>query len=118
MIGPVNTKNAKALCKNQRKIALPADTDEVRIFFNLSMNRVHYFPKRKAIYYTESTLIPVAEIISNVLKGMRVNVDIEQLYLDGIGIFKSLKRINLNQQAASAVLVALRMEGVSITISE
>lgn len=118
MIGPVDSKCAKALCKAQRNVALPAGADEVGIFFNLSMNRVHYFPKRSAIYYTDSELIPVADIISSVLEGVGAKLEIEQLYLDAIGIFKSLKRVTLSDKAASAVLVALRMEGVKVTISE
>ncbi len=118
MIGPVDSSCAKALCQTHREVRLPAAADELRIFYNLSMDRVHYFPQRRAIYFVESVYAGADEIIRSVLASMGSDARIEQLYLDDKGIFKGGKRIILPSRQAKAVLVALRLKGIQITISK
>jgi len=118
MIGPVDSNCAKTLCKSHRKVSSPASEGEANIFFNLCMDRVHYSPGRNAIYFVDSSYIKVAETIDLVLKGLGCDPQIEQLYLDQLSIFKSLKRVRLEPVQARAVMVALRMQGMQITISK
>ncbi len=117
MIGPVDSKCAMTLCKSHRKVSSPAAEGEANIFFNLCMDRVHYSPERNAIYFVDSSYIKVAETIEAVLRGLGCKPQIEQLYLDQLSIFKSLKRVRLEPARARAVLVALRMQGMQITLS-
>ncbi|WP_275097532.1 hypothetical protein [Sedimenticola hydrogenitrophicus] len=118
MIGPVDSNCAKTLCKSHRKVSSPASEGEANIFFNLCLDRVHYAPERNAIYFVDSSYMQVAETIGLVLRGLGCEPQIEQLYLDQLNIFKSLKRVQLDQAQARAVMVALRMQGMQITVSK
>lgn len=118
MIGPVDSNCAKTLCSHHRKVSSPASEGEANIFFNLCMDRVHYSPGRSAIYFVDSSYVKVAETIDSVLKGLGCEPQVEQLYLDQLSIFKSLKRIRLDPTQARAVMVALRMQGMQITVSK
>lgn len=117
MIGPVDSNCAKKLCASHRKVNSTASEGEANIFFNLCMDRVHYAPERNAIYFVDSSHIRVAETILAVLRGLGSEPEIEQLYLDQLSIFKSLKRVKVGPAEARAVLVALRMQGMQITVS-
>jgi hypothetical protein len=116
-IGPVDSDCAKALCLTQREVSLPASADELRIFYNLSMHRVHYFPRRSAIYYVESRHVPVQETLLATLGASAARVEITQLYLDRLGFFKIGKRATLTMTQANTVLVALRLKGVRVSVS-
>lgn len=118
MIGPVDLQCARALCKSRRELHLPASTDEAGIFFNLAMNRALYSPPRSAIYFVDSHHVAVEEIIRAALTGMGVELRMEQLYLDALSIFKSVKRIGLTPAEAAAVMVALRLNGIQVTVTE
>ena len=78
-IGPVDSDCAKALCLTLREVSLPASADELQIFYNLSMHRVHYFPQRGAIYYVESRHVPVQETLLATLGGAASRLEITQL---------------------------------------
>jgi len=118
VIGPVDSKCAEHLCHAHREIKLPASADEMRIFYNLTMDRVHYFPSRNAIYFVESAYWAVLEIISAMLKGMGSPIRVEQLYLDKRSIFKGGKRVVLKPEQAAPILVALRIKGIQVVVSE
>ncbi len=118
MIGPVDSNCAKALCRAHREVQLSATADELRIFYNLAMDRVHYFPRRNALYFVDSVYVSVPEIIRSVLAGSGQPPAVEQLYLDDKRYFKAGKRVKLPPHQANAVLVALRLEGIQVTISE
>ncbi|MCP3869578.1 MAG: hypothetical protein GY703_16070 [Gammaproteobacteria bacterium] len=118
MIGPVDSKCAENLCHGHREIKLSASADEMRIFYNLAMDRVHYFPGRNAIYFVESAYWAVLDIISTLLKGMGSPIQVEQLYLDKGSYFKGGKRVRLSPDQAVPVLVALRLKGIQVVVSE
>lgn len=118
MIGPVDSNCAKTLCKSHRKVSAAASEGEVNIFFNLCMDRVHYVPERQAIYFVDSSYINVPDVLSRVFSGLGCQLQIDQLYLDQLSIFKSLKRVIMTEVQAHAVMVALRMEGMQVTISK
>ena len=118
MIGPVDSNCAKTLCKSHRKVSAAASEGEVNIFFNLCMDRVHYVPARRAIYFVDSNHIKVADILERIFAGLQCELQIDQLYLDQLSVFKSLKRVVMTEIQARAVMVALRMEGMQITISK
>lgn len=118
MIGPVDSECAKALCQTHREVRLPAAADELLIFYNLSMDRVHYFPRRHTIYFVESVHVGVDGIIRSVLSSMDSDARIEQLYLDDKDIFKGGKRIILPTRQAQTILVALRLQGIQVSLSE
>lgn len=117
MIGPVDSKCAKALCRTHREVHLSASADEVRIFYNLAMDRVHYFPQRNTIYFVESVHFSVPEVIQSVLSTMDSPPHIEQLYLDDKNYFKGVKRVVLPHREARAVLIALRLKSIQVSIS-
>ena len=116
-IGPVDPDCAEALCRAHRQIELPSSADELRIFYNLSMDRVHYFPARNAIYYVDSRHIDVEGIVLRTLGSEAARLEIDQLHLDRLGFFKSGKRLRLQRRHAETVLVALRLRGIRVTIT-
>ena len=116
-IGPVDPKCAKALCQAHREIKLPPTADERRIFYNLSMDRVHYVPDRDALYFVDSRHSGVQNILDAELRSMGVTAQITQLHIDNLGIFNGGKRIILPPDQARSVLVALRLQGIRISVS-
>jgi hypothetical protein len=116
-IGPVDPDCAQALCRTRRQVELPASADELRIFYNLSMDRVHYFPQREVIYYVDSKHVDVERVVLSALGAQAAEVKIQQLHLDRLGFFKSGKRLQLTRQQAETVLVALRLKGIKVTVS-
>ena len=117
-IGPVDPECAEALCRSHRQVRLPASADEVQIFYNLSMDRVHYIPARNAIYFVESSHVAVQTIILSVMHNLGLTARIDQLHLDKNGIFKGGKRLTLPPEQAATLLVALRLKGVQISVSD
>ena len=116
-IGPVDSECARALCRNRREVRLPASADEVQIFFNLSMDRVHYAPARNAIYFVDSRHLEVPGIIRSVMRSLGICVPIEQLHLDRAAVFKGGMRLILPMPQARVLLVALRLKGVQISVA-
>ncbi len=116
-IGPVDPECAEALCQTHREIRLPPTADERRIFYNLTMDRVHYVPEKNAIYFVDSKHTGVQKIMDAALKSIGATLTTTQLHLDNRGIFNGGKRIVLTKAQAQSVLVALRLQGVQVSIS-
>jgi hypothetical protein len=49
--------------------------------------------------------------------GLKKPLEIEQLFMDEHGYYKGSQRVSLSNEAANAVLVALRLRGIKISIA-
>lgn len=116
-VGPVNAECATALRHAQRDVRLSASANEKQIFYNLTMDRVHYCPRRNAVYFVTSVHVAIHAITETVLKSMGAKMRAEQLYLDKHGVFGGGIRVTLSEEQAMAVLVALRLKGIQVSIS-
>ncbi|MCB1757533.1 MAG: hypothetical protein KDJ38_18575 [Gammaproteobacteria bacterium] len=116
-IGRIDKACAKRLFEADRKIDLHASCADTEIFYNLSMNRVYYFPDREAIYFVESVHADVAQIIKTVLDGMKRPLVIEQLFLDRHCYFRGPLKVRIARCDIKPVLVALRLNGLKVVIS-
>lgn len=90
----------------------------LEIFLNLSVGRVHYKSVTRSLYYVDSLEIPVSEMIRNVFKGFNQIPDIQQCYLDKHSFFKGAFCVKLNKIQSQPVLVALRLQGIQIKITQ
>lgn len=117
MQAEIDSKLAIGLRCSDRDTGLGVDADPVQIYFNLGMDRVHYVPQACVLYFAKSTHFPIQDIISAVYAGREETPRIEQLYLDKHGYYKGAQRLTMSEEAAPAVMVALRLHGVKISIA-
>ncbi|MEE9446519.1 MAG: hypothetical protein V3V09_01045 [Arenicellales bacterium] len=119
--GTIDYVLATGLRCNDRVVSLTAAASPVEVFYHLGMNRVHYVPQHGFLYFVNSAHFPVREIIHQVFKGAQCTPDIEQLYLDEHGYYKAAQRLTLenkpDETLAMAVLVALRMKDIKISMA-
>lgn len=113
----INPELAVGLRCSDRDTGLHTDTSPNEIYFNLGMDRVHYVPLQNALYFAQSRHFPIHETIAAVYQGFGAQPQIEQLYLDIHGYYKGAQRIVMSDDAANAVLIALRLKGVKISMA-
>ena len=115
-IGPVN-KNRHDVMKADRQTALTSSANELEIFYNLCIGRVHFKSSTNTLYFVDSFSIPVSEIIRSVFKGFNQKPDIKQRYMDKHNLIKAAFCIKLSEKHSQPVLVALRLRGIHIEIA-
>lgn len=117
MQAEIDHKLAIGLRCSDRVIGLDVNANHNQIYFNLGMDRVHYVPQTSFLYFAQSTHFPIHDIIEAVYIGLNKLPEIEQLFLDEHGYYKGAQRMVLQADAANAVLVALRLRGIKISIA-
>jgi len=117
MQAEIDSKLAIGLRCSDRDTGLSENADPVQIYFNLGMNRVHYVPQTCILYFANSSHFPIQNIISAVYAGCEETPQIEQLFLDKHGYYKGAQRIEMSAETARAVMVALRLRGIKISIA-
>ena len=116
-IGPISKNSLEMTKRADRQTALTDSANELEIFYNLCIGRVHYKSSMKTLYYVDSHSIPVSKIICKVFKGFNQTPNIKQRYLDKHNLIKAAFCIELNDKQSKAVLVALRLRGICIEIT-
>lgn len=117
MQAEIDRKLAIGLRCSDRATGLDTNANHIQIYFNLGMDRVHYVPQASFLYFAKSTHFPIHDIIEAVYAGLGKSARIEQLFLDEHGYYKGAQRIILQADAVNAVLVALRLRGIKISIA-
>lgn len=116
-IGTIDQQLAQGLRCTNRATGLNAKASHNEIFYNLGMDRVHYVPQKKFLYFPHSRFFPILETLESVHKGLKQPLEIEQLFMDEHGYYKGAQRIFLSTEAAYAILVALRLRGIKISVA-
>jgi len=116
-IGTIDQKLAQGLRCTNRATGLNTKASHNEIYFNLGMDRVHYVPQMQFLYFPHSSYFPISSTLESVYKGLGTQLEIEQLFLDRHGYYKGAQRIFMSAETASAVLVALRLNGIKISIA-
>lgn len=116
-IGSIDQKLAQGLRCNDRLTGLNAHASHREIFYNLGLDRVHYVPQTQSLYFPHSRFFPIRETLESVYKGLGSPLVIEQLFVDRHGYYKGAQRIRVPDKIARAVLVALRLKGIKISIA-
>ncbi len=116
-IGSIDRKLAQGLRCTDRATGLNADASHREIFYNLGMDRVHYVPQKQFLYFPRSSYFPILDTLESVHKGLKNPLEIEQLFMDEHGYYKGAQRVSLSSKTANAVLVALRLRGIKISIA-
>ena len=115
--GSIDLKLATGLRCRDRATGLNTDATGTHIFYNLGMDRVHFVPITRALYFVKSQHFQVLDTIENVYQGFGTKPDIEQLYLDEHGYYKGALVLTMSDEEAIAVLVALRLKNIKISIA-
>ena len=115
--GSIDRALARDLCINSRDAGLDEAADPVRIYYHLAMDRVHYVPQQSRLYFTNSKHYPVLATILAVYQGAGETPVVEQLFLDEHGYYKGAQCIKLAATCVEAVLVALRLKGIKISVA-
>ena len=115
--GSINRNMAADLRCRDRQTGLAAGASHTEIFFNLGMDRVHYVPQQEILHFVDSEHFNVLDTIRQVYEGLGRRPDIRQMYLDEHGYYKGAQRLKLPSDDAHAVLAALRLTGVKISIA-
>ena len=116
-IGTIDQQLAQSLRCTNRATGLNAESSHTEIFYNLGIDRVHYVPQKQFLYFPHSSYFPILETIESVHKGLKQPLEIEQLFIDEHGYYKGAQRIFLPTGAADAILVALRLRGIIISVA-
>ena len=116
-IGSIDQELALGLRCNDRLTGLHADASPREIYYNLGMDRVHYVPQTGFLYFPHSSFFPILETLQRVFQGLGRKPHIEQLFMDEHGYYKGAQRVTLQPKHAAAVLVALRLNGIKISIA-
>ena len=116
--GSIDREMATGLRSRARPTGLDRQASHTRIFYNLGMDRVHYVPATRTLHFVNSEHFQLQDTIENVYRGLGEIPEIEQQYLDIHGIYKGALALKMSRRATSAVLAALRIQGVQISIAE
>lgn len=117
-IGTINQELAFDLRCNDRETGLRPDASPTEIYYNLGMDRVHYVPQTKTLYFPHSSYFPILKTLEVVFRAANMRLQIEQLFMDRHGYYKAAQRTTLPDQLSSAVLVALRLKGIKISMAK
>ena len=117
MQAEIDSKLAIGLRCSDRDTGLSENADPVQIYFNLGMDRVHYVPQASLLYFAKSSHFPIQDIIFAVYAGCKETPQVEQLFLDKHGYYKGAQRIKMSAETGRAVMVALRLRGIKISIA-
>jgi hypothetical protein len=113
-IGKVSESMMSACSRQDRSIVSVKNTNE--IFFHLDGRRVYFDRTERYLYFVDSPRDLVKRTVLAALAGAQDPVIIEQLHLDTHKFFNGARRVNLTGEQAHAVLIALRLAGLTVTI--
>ena len=116
-IGSIDLELALNLRCNDRATGLGLDASPTEIYYNLGMDRVHYVPQTRSLYFPHSSYFPVLETLEAVFRGADTELEIEQLFMDRHGYYKGAQRTIVPASLTAAVLVALRLNGIRISLA-
>ena len=113
-VGKVSETMISATTGKRRKLASLNNANE--IFFNLDAHRVYFDSCEGYLYFVDAPADLVTRTIRAALSGIQGSLVIEQLHLDTHRFFNAASRVALGGEQADAVLIALRLAGVAVTI--
>lgn len=113
-VGRVSERVMRDATREDRAIAPVRNANE--IFFNLDSRRVYFDSRQGLLYFVDEPRNLVCATISSILGEAVASALIEQLHLDTHRFFNGARRARLAAGQADAVLVALRIAGVRVTI--
>lgn len=116
-IGSINQELALNLRCNDRATGLGLDASPTEIYYNLGMDRVHFEPKARYLYFPHSTYFPILETLEAVFRGANTPLETEQLFMDRHGYYKGAQRAVIQPPLVSAILVALRLNGIKTSVA-
>ena len=87
---------------------------EVQIAYNLGAQRVYYSSHNEFLYFCDSGQVPVRDTICAVMRGMRINPEIEAVCLDVHRLFAPAFRVRFSAAQVRPVWAALRLVGVEV----
>ena len=91
-----------------------SNPSEVQIAYNLAAERVYYSSQRGYLYFCDSEQVPVRATICAVMRGMRLDHEIEAVCLDVHRLFAPAYRVRFSPSQVTAVWAALRLVGVDV----
>jgi hypothetical protein len=115
--GSITPEMATGLRCQDRPTGLRANATHTQIFYNLGMDRVHYVPQSGILHFVNSEHFRVLEIIETVYLGLGATPRIEQLFLDEHGYYKGALMLTMSSGEIEAILVALRLKDIKISIA-
>ena len=115
--GSITPEMATGLRCQDRQTGLDVNATHTQIFYNLGMDRVHYTPQIGVLHFVNSEHFRVLDIIKTVYQGLGKIPRVEQLFLDGHGYYKGALMLSMSTGEVEAVLVALRLKGIKISVA-
>lgn len=115
--GSITPELATELRCNDRDTGLDGQASHTQIFYNLGMDRVFYCPLAGTLHFVDSEHFRVLDTILSVFKSLGDAPEIEQLFLDKHGYYKGAMMLTMSAKQTDAVLVALRLKSIKISIA-
>jgi hypothetical protein len=113
-LGPIATNRIEILKRAAYRAGLSDNTSELEIFCGLCVGRVFFSQSRQTLYFVDSPVVSVSEIIEHIFKGLNSEPIIHQLYMDEHSLITAASSIKLTPGQRTRLFVALNISGIHI----
>ncbi len=109
--------NAASMRRRKRSTGLDSKATHTQIFYNLGPGRVHFDPSSSLMYFSDCPEPNIREMLVPVFKGFNENPNYIQMYLDDHQLLKGAVCLALPETQIAAVLTALRLNDIDLSIA-
>jgi hypothetical protein len=113
-IGPVTTNRIDLQRRAGARPGIVAPKNDLEIFCSLCVGRVYFRVQTRTLYFVDSPVLSVSDIVRQVFNGLKQSPRIHQLYMDEHGLLRAAMCIQLSAAQQKALFAALTLSGVHI----
>ena len=117
-IGPVTTNLGDLRRRAGFRVGISPPKNELEIFCSLCVGRVYLDEKSRNLYFVDSPVLSIGQIIKQVYKGLNQTPQVRQLYMDEHNLFRAAYCIQLTAIQRKPLFAAFALSGVHITRSK
>jgi len=117
-IGPVTTNLGDLRRRAGLRAGISVPKNELEIFCSLCVGRVYFDEKNRSLYFVDSPVLSISQIIKQVYKGLNQTPQVRQLYMDEHNLFRAAYCIQLTAIQRKPLFAAFALSGVHITRSK
>ena len=113
-IAPVATNLSDLLRRAGMRPGISDPKNELEIFCSLCVGRVHYRDENSTLYYVDSQLLSISDIVERVFEGLGQSPRIRQLHMDEHDLLQAALCLPLTATQRNALFAALTLSGINI----
>jgi len=113
-IGPVATNLSEIRRRAGVRPGINDPKNELEIFCSLCVGRVHYRDKNRTLYFVDSPVLSVSDIVARVFEGLGQTPRIRQLHMDEHNLLRAALCLPLTVMQQNALFAAFALSGIHI----